>query len=163
VVFLGLGSNEGNRQENISQALSQLAKTAGIHMACVSSLYETEPFGFKEQSYFLNAVVSITTDLSPEDLLQRCQSIEKNLGRKRHLHWGPRTIDIDILLFDDVVKNTEELILPHPYFAQRRFVLLPLSEIEQGVVFAKKTASQLLSSCKDDGAICLYGPLTYKI
>jgi len=162
VVFLGLGSNEGNRQENIFRAVDQLEKCDRIHIDRLSSLYETEPFGFKEQGYFLNAVVTIETDLPPIELLHTCQQIEKNLGRKRHLHWGPRTIDVDILLFDDVEIATEELVLPHPYFAQRRFVLLPLSEIEHGLVFGGKTAKQLLDLCEDTGTVCLYGPLVEK-
>ena len=159
MVFLGFGSNEGDRQANIFQAIDQLGKSDRIDICQVSALYETEPFGFKEQGYFLNAVAAIETKMQPIELLHLCQQIEKNLGRKRHLHWGPRTIDIDILLFDDIVLNTEELILPHPYFTQRRFVLLPLSEIETGFVFEGKTAAQLLSLCEDTGAVCLYGPL----
>lgn len=156
MVFLGLGSNLGERRENVLAAIRRLAACPGIRVEKVSSLYETEPFGYKEQADFINAVVQIATDLSPLELLRSCQRIEAGLGRKREIHWGPRSIDIDILLFDDVEVQTAELTLPHPYLAQRRFVLLPLAELTEAPLLNGLSAAQLLQQCQDPGAVAMY-------
>jgi len=156
MIFLGLGSNLGDRRENVLAAIRQLAACPGIQVEKVSSLYETEPVGYKEQADFINAVVQISTGLSPLELLHSCQRIEAGLGRKREMHWGPRTIDIDILLFDDRVMQTAELTLPHPYLAQRRFVLLPLAELTAAPLLNGLSAAALLQQCQDRSAVVLW-------
>jgi 2-amino-4-hydroxy-6-hydroxymethyldihydropteridine diphosphokinase len=128
VVYLGFGSNIGDREANIRQALDQL-QTSDLRLLRVSSLYETEPMGFHDQPWFLNQVAEFEAELPPLRVLQRIQNVEKALGRKREIVNGPRTIDIDILLFGDVVMKTAELTIPHPRYRERRFVLEPLLEI----------------------------------
>jgi 2-amino-4-hydroxy-6-hydroxymethyldihydropteridine diphosphokinase len=126
--YLGLGSNIGDREANIRQALDQL-QTDDLRLLRLSNRYETEPIGFHDQPWFLNQVAEFETELSPLQMLQRIQAVEKTLGRKREIVNGPRTIDIDILLFGDVVMKTAELAIPHPRYRERRFVLEPLLEL----------------------------------
>jgi|SRR5215472_1136636 len=127
-VYLSLGSNLGDRQTNIEHALARLGP-AGVHVLQVSSLYRTEPVGYKPQPWFLNCAAEVETDLMPLQLLRRCQTIQRELGRRPGLRDGPRTIDIDILFYENAVVHSPELTLPHPRMADRRFVLVPLSEI----------------------------------
>jgi 2-amino-4-hydroxy-6-hydroxymethyldihydropteridine diphosphokinase len=129
ISFLSLGSNEGNREENLKQALAILGENPQIEVVKVSSVYETEPWGGVEQEPFLNLAAEITTTLDPHELLQICQDTENILGRKRLLHWGPRIIDIDILTYGTLNIQTDTLIIPHPYMEVREFVLVPLREI----------------------------------
>ncbi|OEG00320.1 2-amino-4-hydroxy-6-hydroxymethyldihydropteridine diphosphokinase [Vulcanibacillus modesticaldus] len=131
-VFLGLGSNIGDRYQNMKEAILTLNGHKSIELIKESSIYETEPFGLKEQPDFLNMVIEINTILSPEELLEYIHEIEHKLGRKREVHWGPRTIDIDILLYGDKIIRSQNLQVPHPYLSQRLFVLVPLSEIYKG-------------------------------
>jgi 2-amino-4-hydroxy-6-hydroxymethyldihydropteridine diphosphokinase len=123
-VYLGLGSNLGDRAANLAAARERLAP-----IKRASSIYETEPREMPNQPWFLNQVIEIETDLFPKQLLARTQKIERDLGRKRTVDKGPRTIDIDILLFGESVIHTAELEIPHPRLAERRFVLEPLAEI----------------------------------
>lgn len=132
VVYLGFGSNIGNREANIRQALDQL-QSADLRLRRESSLYETEPMGLHDQPWFLNQVAEFETGLQPLELLQRIHTAEKALGRKREIVNGPRTIDIDILLFGDVVMKTAELTIPHPRYGERRFVLEPLVELNSAL------------------------------
>lgn len=127
VVFLGLGSNLGRREETLNRALHLLEP----HLSDmrVSSLYETEPVGFLDQPRFLNAVCTGTTELYPAALLRVVLGVEASLGRERKERWGPRVIDIDILLYSDMVLKTEELTIPHPRLVERAFVLVPLVEL----------------------------------
>lgn len=129
IVYLGLGSNQGERGKNISLAIEELKKN-GLAIQKVSRLLETEPVGGPPQGQFLNAVLKAETSLSPIDLLEKINTIEKQLGRKRTIKNGPRTIDIDILLFDNLRLDTPDLILPHPRMRERDFVMTPLREIE---------------------------------
>lgn len=129
MVFLGLGSNLGDRRANLLAALSLLDAHAMVRVERVSSLYETEPFGYKAQGAFLNMAACVATELSPLALLRFCQSVETRLGRRRDQRWGPRTVDIDLLLFDGARMASEVLTLPHPWLHRRRFVLVPLAEI----------------------------------
>lgn len=134
-VFIGLGSNLAPREKNITAALAALETTREIEVVRVSSMYETDAVGGPaEQGKYLNAVVEVATTLSADRLLSVCQRIENSLGRKRELRWGPRTIDLDILLFDDEIHSTAELTIPHPLMHERRFVLEPLVEIASEVV-----------------------------
>jgi len=127
-VYLGLGSNVGDREENLAKALAQLT-APDLRIARVSSKYETEPVGFAEQRWFLNLVAEAETDLFPMQLLSRTLKIERSLGRVRTVKNGPRTIDIDILLYGKTVIRTATLEVPHPRMAERRFVLAPLAEL----------------------------------
>lgn len=127
--FLGLGSNLGDRQSYLDVARRQLAAHPAVQIIQSSSLYETEPVGYLDQGWFLNQVVEIETILDPEELLLFTQEIENELGRKRLIHWGPRVIDLDILLYGNRVMNTPDLIIPHPRMYERQFVMVPLREI----------------------------------
>lgn len=126
--FLSLGSNLGDRQSTLFVALDALER-GGARIIRRSSLYETAPVGKTDQPRFLNLVAEVATDLTPADLLALCQSVERELGRVRKERWGPRTIDIDILLYDQLGMQTPSLTIPHPEMARRRFVLEPLLEI----------------------------------
>lgn len=132
--YLGLGSNLGQREEYLCQALNQLVDQEGIRLLRWSSIFETEPVGLKNQPFFLNMVVAGETELSAHELFQVTSRIEQLLGRTRQVRWGPRTIDIDLLLYDQLCLNTAELTLPHPRLAERAFVLIPLAEIAAKVV-----------------------------
>lgn len=131
IAYLGLGSNLGDRVGYVQQALIWLADCPGIRVLQSSSLYETEPVGYADQEWFINAVVQIDTTLSPMALLLACQAIEDRLGRVRDAanRNGPRTIDVDILFYDDVVMDTPTLTLPHPRLPQRAYALVPMLEV----------------------------------
>lgn len=128
-IILSLGSNVGNRSENLKRALENLERN-GFEIDKASAVYETEPVGYKEQNSFYNMAVSGTFGREPEELLKIIHGIEKELGRERVLKYGPRTIDIDIILFGDRSVGTSGLIIPHPEYKNRRFVLVPAAEIE---------------------------------
>lgn len=132
-VYLGLGSNLGDRAYYLREAISFLARPT-IKMGAISRIYETEPWGVMDQPLYWNQVLEIETTLEPLDLLHICQEIELQLGRERKVHWGSRTIDIDLLIYDNIVSETEELILPHPFLEEREFVLAPLREIAPNLV-----------------------------
>ncbi len=143
-VYLGLGSNMGDRLATLKGALQSIATIPQTQLVAQSSYYETKAWGLTDQADFINAVCLVETKLSPDELLEACQAIEEDFGRKRLIHWGPRTLDIDILVYDNVVRNTEKLCLPHPYITDRHFVLVPLLEItpdlvdpKTGVAYAK--------------------------
>lgn len=129
VAYIGLGSNEGPRDDNMKQAVKELAAIADVKVTKVSSMYETKPVGYVDQPDFLNAVVEIETALTPGQLLAATKSIENQLQRRRDIRWGPRTIDVDILLFDSLEMAEPGLKLPHPEVANRAFVLVPLAEV----------------------------------
>lgn len=131
-VYLGFGSNVGDREANIRQALEGL-QADDLRLLRVSGLYETEPIGLREQAWFLNQVAEFETELLPLELLHRIHEIESGLGRKREVRNGPRTIDIDVLLLGDVVMRTAELTIPHPRYRERRFVLEPLLELNSAL------------------------------
>jgi 2-amino-4-hydroxy-6-hydroxymethyldihydropteridine diphosphokinase len=127
--FLGLGANLGDRLATLQRAVD-LLDAEGVHADASSRIWETDPVGGPAgQPLFLNAVIWVQTDLSPEDLLAACQRVEAALGRVRKVRWGPRTIDVDVLLYDEVTSTDPELTIPHPRIAERLFVLLPLLDI----------------------------------
>ena len=132
-VFLGLGSNLGDRARYLKDAISILESPL-IKVEDTSRIYETEPWGLMDQPLYWNQVIKVETSLEPLELLHVCQEIELRLGRERKVHWGPRTIDIDLLIYDNTVIESEELILPHPYLEERAFVLAPLREIAPELV-----------------------------
>jgi 2-amino-4-hydroxy-6-hydroxymethyldihydropteridine diphosphokinase len=147
-VFLGLGSNLGDREKNIKEAVRQLQESGIAEDISISSIYETEPEGIKDQPLFLNAILKIETDLSPRDLLNMLQAIERHLGRKKVRKWGPRIIDLDILLYGDLVMREEDLEIPHPLLAKRLFVLDPLAEIAPETVHPR--LKMTVSALRDD-------------
>ncbi|MFC3928015.1 2-amino-4-hydroxy-6-hydroxymethyldihydropteridine diphosphokinase [Streptococcus caprae] len=128
--YLSLGTNMGDRLGYLQQAIDALDKHKRIQVTQVSSVYETPAWGNENQADFLNIACQIETDLTPLELLDACQTIEQELGRVRHEHWGPRTIDLDILLFGDRIIAEQRLQVPHPYMRERAFVLVPLLELD---------------------------------
>jgi len=144
--YLSLGSNLGDREGYLRKALSLLAGD-DLVIARVSSVYGTEPMELRAQSWFLNIVAEIRTSLDPLGLLRRCQQAEADLGRKRTIPKGPRTVDIDILLYGDRVIEKPDIVVPHPAMAERRFVLEPLAEIAPNLTIPKsgKKVSDLLA------------------
>ena len=132
--FLSLGSNMGDRLEYLSKAIDKIAEIQGCNILNKSRVYETEPWGYENQEAFLNLCISIETSLSPYELLESLQTIELELDRVRKIHWGPRTIDIDILLFDDIICEDDKLTIPHPRMRERAFVLIPLYDIEKNLI-----------------------------
>jgi 2-amino-4-hydroxy-6-hydroxymethyldihydropteridine diphosphokinase len=131
--FIALGSNLGDKRKNIEIAIEKI-KEKGIKILKVSSIIETEPYGYKDQDSFLNAVCLVETSLDPFSLLRVLLNIEEEMGRKRIFKWGPRNIDLDIIFYDDLVIESEELIIPHPDAHNRTFVMGPISEIEPDFV-----------------------------
>lgn len=134
-VYLSLGSNIGDRLYYLKQALREISNTSDIKIQKNSPVYETEPVGDPNQDKFLNMVCMIQTNLKPLELLQVLMNVEKRLGRVRTRRWGPRTIDIDILLYDKEQIKHPDLIIPHPHMKNRAFVLIPLKEITPDIVF----------------------------
>lgn len=137
IAFVGLGSNMGNRQDYLMEAMTRLNNHENIKLVNSSSIYETDPIGYEDQDLFLNMVVQVETVLSPYELLDFCLQTELLLGRKRDIMWGPRTLDLDILLYNQENIVTERLILPHPRMLDRAFVIIPLLEIDQDIQFPK--------------------------
>ena len=146
--YISVGSNIGEREEYIDTAIENLSDDECIEIKTVSTLIETEPYGNTDQDMFLNGVFKIETLYSPEELLARLHIEEKTAGRERTIHWGPRTLDLDILLYDDCVMSTDSLVIPHPDMINREFVLKPLCEIDPYVIHPRfnLTAKELL--CK---------------
>lgn len=128
--YLGLGSNEGDRMENLRQGVMSLKRAEDVVVVGVSSVYESEPVGMIDQMDFLNAVVAVETTLGARELLDLAFEIERERGRRRLVRWGPRTLDVDLLVVGDVVSDDPALTLPHPRLEERRFVLEPLVQIE---------------------------------
>jgi len=128
--FIGLGSNLGDREANLRAALEHLARTPETAVVRASSLYDTEPVGALDQPHFLNAVAQVETQLTPRQLLWNLMLIERRLGRVRTQRWGPRTLDLDLLLYEDLVIDEDDLQVPHPELTKRSFVLVPLVELE---------------------------------
>lgn len=129
--YIALGSNVGDREKQLYDALSLLDQHPDIEVTRVSGIYETDPVGYTDQPAFLNMAAALRTTLEPLQLLYAMLEMEKLLGRKRDIRWGPRTIDLDMLLYEKVALETEELILPHPRMMERAFVLVPLRDVLQ--------------------------------
>jgi 2-amino-4-hydroxy-6-hydroxymethyldihydropteridine diphosphokinase len=150
IVYLGLGSNVGDSEALLQSALGHL-NTPDLTLLRVSSIYETEPIGLREQRWFLNLVGEFQTELFPKQLLQRIEKVERELGRKRAVRNGPRTIDIDILLYGNSVVKTETLEIPHPRYRERRFTLAPLAELNPELrdPVTRRTMTEMLMALKD--------------
>lgn len=150
-VYLSLGSNIGKRKFYLEEAIRLLNGLPNVNVTKVSPYYETPAWGNTDQNDFLNLCCELETNLQAQDLLNHCQSIEKKLGRVRHEHWGPRTIDIDILLFGDALINEDNLKVPHPYMLERAFVMVPLLDIAPNLSVSGKPISEIIKSldCSD--------------
>lgn len=148
-VFLGVGTNLGNRMSNLKTAQSAISDFATIEK--VSKVYETAPWGMLEQPDFLNQVWEASTSLTPVELLQHIQQLEIDLGRKPSVLYGPRLIDIDILLYSNLILKSADLIIPHPHISERAFVLAPLADLEPDLIIPglKLSVKELLSGHKN--------------
>jgi 2-amino-4-hydroxy-6-hydroxymethyldihydropteridine diphosphokinase len=148
--FLLLGSNI-DAEENIEKCLTLIKAISKTELISTSSIYRTEPFGYREQPYFLNLAVKVKTGLSPRELLFEIKEIEKALGRKRGVRWGPRAIDIDILFYGDKIIDEEGLKVPHPQVHLRKFALIPLKEIAPGLFHPvlKKRVDELIKDAPE--------------
>ncbi|MBR3768027.1 MAG: 2-amino-4-hydroxy-6-hydroxymethyldihydropteridine diphosphokinase [Clostridia bacterium] len=145
--YIALGSNMGDSKKNIEDAVKALDSVPGVSVKKLSGIYKTKPWGYEEQSDFLNACVRLEVSISPEVLLGVCLGTEAGMGRIRKIKNGPRIIDIDVLLYEGEERNTEELILPHPRMYERDFVLVPLTDIAEDEV--KTKAEEAISLLKD--------------
>ncbi|ADL67952.1 2-amino-4-hydroxy-6-hydroxymethyldihydropteridine pyrophosphokinase [Thermoanaerobacterium thermosaccharolyticum DSM 571] len=160
--YMSIGSNVGDREGYLKSALIKLTKNSVI-IEKVSPIYETEPVGYKEQGKFLNAVVQTKTELKPHELLKVINTVEKELGRERLIRWGPRTIDIDILLYGDVTINDDDLKIPHERMWERAFVLVPLNDIAPNIVKGGMKLSDIVESLPDKIGVRLYKRDWYKV
>ena len=156
-IYLSLGSNKGDRSQYIARAMAALG-THGVSATRKSSLYETEPVETTSKNWFLNCVIEAQTNLLPQQLMHTLLDIERELGRRRRVLRGPRFIDMDILFYEDRVVNSEQLEIPHPRMAERRFVLVPFAEIAPRVrhPILKKTIAELLEETPDRSEVRLY-------
>ncbi len=154
-IYLGLGSNIGNKIENIIVAVDKLKSNSEITFVALSSFYETEPREYLNQDNFINAVVKLQTTFSAIELYKIIKNIETEMGREKTFQNGPRLIDIDILLYGDKIINTNEILIPHAKISERKFVLIPFAEIDNSVIIPgiQKSILQLLKSCNDSGVV----------
>lgn len=161
IVYLSLGSNLGDRLGYLQQATSLLGAVSEINVVATSSFYESEPWQMDTDNWFVNAIVQISTTLLPEELLDECQRIENQLGRKREnfKRYSDRTIDIDILFYDDKIIKSERLTIPHQFFHKRAFLMVPMLEIAQDFVHPlfKKTVMELYDELDNPEMVVLYG------
>ncbi|MFZ5353433.1 MAG: 2-amino-4-hydroxy-6-hydroxymethyldihydropteridine diphosphokinase [Bacillota bacterium] len=148
--YLGIGSNIGDREANIVYALKMIEANEAIEIIKKSYMYETEPVGYKEQDWFYNIVVEIKTSLKPYELLDVCSNIEAELKRERLIRWGPRIIDVDILLYDDLHIDEVKLTIPHPRMTERAFVMVPLYEIADDLVIHGQYIADIIKSLKGE-------------
>jgi len=156
--FLGIGTNLGNREDNLKNALAMIGEYIGT-VRKTSSVYETEPWGFRSENEFLNMVAEVETDLPPSGVLGRILMIEAHSGRIRNSkEYSSRVIDLDILFYDDLVLNEKSLVIPHPKIPDRRFVLVPLFEVAPDLIHPvlKKSIRRLLKECKDKSRVKKY-------
>lgn len=142
---IGLGSNIGDRVDNIEDAIARLTEDGAVKLVARSRLYRTAPWGVTDQDWFLNACITVRTDVSARDLLARCQAVENGMARVRTQRWGPRNIDVDILTFRDQKIDEPDLVVPHPRIAERAFVLVPLKDVAPDVTIAGASIDGMLA------------------
>ena len=154
-VFIGLGSNIGDRIQFLQKGIAALEAIPKTHVVAASSVYETEPVGLKEQPPFLNAVVEVQISLGPVELVKTLKAIEEQIGRTESVRWGPREVDLDLLYYGEKVLHKGRFIIPHPEIAKRKFVLVPLAEIAADFVDPSRalTIGELLSQCVDTSGV----------
>lgn len=143
IAYISLGSNMGDKVRYIQEALVRINASPGVRVDRVASLYETAPWGYTEQDWFVNTAAEITCQLEPQNFLAVLLDIEKSLDRTREVHWGPRTIDLDLLLFGQTKLDLPELQLPHPRLTERAFVLVPLAELCPDLVLDQGSIQEL--------------------
>ena len=160
--YLGLGANIGDRRSNLRAAVTML-RERGCELTAASSLYLTKPVGITDQPDFLNAVIRVKTALDPHDLLATCLKIEQELGRERTTRWGPRVIDIDILLYEGAAIDDNELVIPHPRILDRAFVLVPLAEIAPDVEVAPGVTARDAADRTDQAGVALFTDPSWSI
>jgi 2-amino-4-hydroxy-6-hydroxymethyldihydropteridine diphosphokinase len=155
IAYIGIGSNIGDKVQQCEKAIAEILKVDRHKLLAKSSFFKTKPIGYTSQDWFVNGVIKIETDLEPPDLLRTLKAIESRLGRSETFRFGPRAIDLDILLFDEKEIQMEELRIPHPRLHERQFVLFPLAEIDQSLIhpILKKTIGELLENFKEDQAV----------
>jgi 2-amino-4-hydroxy-6-hydroxymethyldihydropteridine diphosphokinase len=155
IAYIGIGSNLGDKLHQCEKAISEILKIDRHKLLAKSSLFKTQPIGYTSQDWFVNGVIKIETDLDALELFRTLRAIESRLGRTKTFRWGPRTIDLDILFFDDIEIHTEELQIPHPQIQNRQFVLIPLAEIDRHLIHPvlKKTIQELLNNFKEDQGV----------
>ncbi len=155
VAYIGIGSNLGDKIAHCERAISEILNINRHRLIARSSFYHTRPIGYTAQDWFINGVIKIETNLEPLDLYRILKAIELRLGRQETFQWGPRVIDLDLLLFDDRIIETEELQVPHRRLHERQFVLFPLSEIDPTFIHPvlRKTAGELLKEIKEDQGV----------
>lgn len=153
--YIGIGSNLGDRVGQCESAITEILKTDQNKLLAKSSFFKTKPLGYTSQDWFVNGVIKIETELEPLRLLRALKRIESRLGRQETFRWGPRTIDLDILFFDEKEIRTEELQIPHPRLQERQFVLIPLAEIDRDLIHPvlKKSIGELLDDMKEDQGV----------
>lgn len=155
MIYLGLGSNIGDRINFLNSAEKEISKLKGTKVLRSSSIYKTEPWGIKSQDDFINSVLEIESELEPGELLFELKKIETSLGRKNREKWTEREIDIDILFYDELVLQNEKIIIPHPEIQDRKFVLIPLCELNPGLIHPvlRKDMESLLKDTKDNSEV----------
>ena len=158
--YLAIGSNIGKRKRNLNKSISyNKSKVGKIYKS--SKIYESEPWGFKKQNYFLNQIILVETKLTPLELLNKCKEIETKMGRKINIKWRERNIDIDILYYNSDIIDEKLLKIPHPHIEKRKFVLIPLNELDEDYIHPKlmKSNAYLLETCEDKCIVKEYGKL----
>ena len=156
-VYLSLGSNLGDREDFLISALKGISRIARTRIVDISNIYETEPVGYTQQERFLNMAALVRTKIEPISLLKELKAIEDSLGRTREIRWGPRNIDIDILLYEDMIVDLPELTIPHPRMRERAFVLIPLRDIIAGRNWVNAdNIDALIDNCPDRNGVRLY-------
>jgi 2-amino-4-hydroxy-6-hydroxymethyldihydropteridine diphosphokinase len=155
IAYIGIGSNLGDKVYQCETAISDILRADQNELLAKSSLFKTKPIGYTSQDWFVNSVIKIETDLKPLDLLRLLKDIESRLGREKTFRWGPRVIDLDILLFDEEEIEMEGLQIPHPRLQERQFVLIPLAEIDRSLIHPvlKKSIGELLENLTEDQGV----------
>lgn len=153
VVYIALGSNMDSPHGQLDSALEAITQQPDMELTALSSRYQTAPIG-PQQPDFINAAAELSTDLSPLALLDALQAIEQQQNRVRSIHWGPRTLDLDILFYDNLLMDNERLIIPHPRIGERAFVLIPLADLNPQLTLPSgETVAQLLANCSQQGIV----------
>jgi 2-amino-4-hydroxy-6-hydroxymethyldihydropteridine diphosphokinase len=150
---IGLGSNIGDKIANIDEAIGLLTQDGAIRLVGKSKLYRSAPWGVLDQDWFVNACISVRTDLAPHELLRRCQNVEQAMGRVRLVKWGARIIDVDILTYRDMTLRAPDLVIPHPFISQRTFVLVPLRDIAPDLTIDGRTLTEMIAALGGDDVV----------